>query len=65
MFAVQGNLKVHKASVMIFTAWNLWLQRNRRVFQGVSATPHRILQLIKDDMATRAAARHLRELPLV
>jgi hypothetical protein len=35
---------------MIYTAWNIWKERNRRVFERKTATPKRILQLIKDEL---------------
>jgi hypothetical protein len=45
-----------KATIMIYATWNLWKERNRRVFEGVSATPSRVVQLIKDEMSLRATA---------
>lgn len=41
------------ATIMICTAWNIWKERNRRIFDGVSSSPRRVLQLIKDEMALR------------
>lgn len=35
------------AALMLYTAWNVLKERNRRMFDGVSARPTRILQLIK------------------
>jgi hypothetical protein len=41
---------------MIYTVWNIWKERNRRVFERKTVTTRRILQLIKDKLATRLAA---------
>jgi hypothetical protein len=41
---------------MIYTTWNIWKERNRRIFDGKSATTSRVVQLIKDEMSVRAAA---------
>jgi hypothetical protein len=41
---------------MIYTAWNIWKERNRRIFEAKTATPRRVFQLIKDEMALRASA---------
>jgi hypothetical protein len=43
-----------KATIMIYATWNLWKERNRRVFEGVSETPSRVVQLINDEMSLRA-----------
>ncbi|CAO2206826.1 unnamed protein product [Urochloa humidicola] len=50
------NIKRDKASIMIYTTWNLWKERNRRIFQGCSASPQRILALIKEEMQIRSIA---------
>jgi hypothetical protein len=44
------------AAYLIYAAWNLWKERNRRIFDGVLSTPSRVLQLIKDEMAQRESA---------
>ncbi|XP_039805160.1 26.2 kDa heat shock protein, mitochondrial-like [Panicum virgatum] len=44
------------AAILIYTAWNIWNERNRRIFQGVVQAPQRILGLIKEEMALRQQA---------
>jgi 2-polyprenyl-3-methyl-5-hydroxy-6-metoxy-1,4-benzoquinol methylase len=34
----------------MYTAWNIWMERNRRIFDEVSAPQTRILGLIKEEM---------------
>jgi hypothetical protein len=41
---------------MIYTAWNIWKELNRRVFDGAAATPPRILALIIEEMRLRDLA---------
>ena len=48
------------AAILIYTAWNIWNERNRRIFQGVVQAPQRILGLIKEEMALRQQACELR-----
>lgn len=45
-----------KASIMIYTTWNIWKERNRRVFQQTTAMPTRILSLIKEEIKLRESA---------
>jgi hypothetical protein len=54
----EGHIGQHQEAkgFMIYTAWNIGKERNHRIFWGHSATPGRVLQLIKDEFATRAAA---------
>jgi hypothetical protein len=50
------RLKQHLASLMIYTAWNIWKERNRRIFDGVTASPFRVLNLIKEELKLRRLA---------
>jgi hypothetical protein len=53
---ISRELKTKRTSIMIYTVWNIWKEPNRRVFERKTVTPGRILQLIKDKLATRLAA---------
>jgi hypothetical protein len=44
------------ATVLIHTAWNLWKERNQRIFDLVSAAPARIMALIKEEIKLRSLA---------
>jgi hypothetical protein len=48
--------KKERAAILIYTTWNIWKERNRRIFEGKTATPVRVLQLIKDEIALRQRA---------
>jgi hypothetical protein len=57
--SLQGLLKKTKqklASLLIYTAWNIWKERNRRVFEGVMVLPSRVLSLIKEELQLRQVA---------
>jgi hypothetical protein len=43
------------AAMLIYTAWNLWKERNRRVFEGASQSPEGILAMIKEEVQVRRA----------
>jgi len=44
------------AAILIYTSWNVWNERNRRIFQGTSQSPAQILSLIKQEMDFRRQA---------
>ena len=45
-----------KAAVMIYTAWNIWKERNRRVFDQRFTSPSEVLQVIKNEIMERRLA---------
>jgi len=46
----------HVAAILMYTAWNIWKERNRRIFEGKSAEPRVVLQLIKEEVLLRVRA---------
>ena len=44
------------AALLIYSAWNIWNERNMCIFQGISQEPQRILGLTKQEMAIREQA---------
>ncbi|KAF8697960.1 hypothetical protein HU200_035460 [Digitaria exilis] len=64
MLGLPKELKRAKASIMIHTIWNVWKERNRRVFQGVATSPMRVLALIKDDLNYTSLALRREEFSL-
>ncbi|KAF8722799.1 hypothetical protein HU200_021924 [Digitaria exilis] len=65
MARLPDSIKRRKAAILIYTTWNLWKEHNRRVFDGKSATPQRVLALIKEEMSLRATACDAVEPPIV
>jgi ABC-type histidine transport system ATPase subunit len=57
------NINRDRASLVIYTAWNIWKERNRGVFEGTSETPQRVLGMIKDELKTRSVACGVVETP--
>jgi hypothetical protein len=57
--AMQGRPK-HVArqvtGILMCTTWNLWKERNRRIFQGLFSTTATVVQMIKDELQLRATA---------
>ncbi|KAF8696695.1 hypothetical protein HU200_036320 [Digitaria exilis] len=50
VFGLSKNLKRKKEAIQIYMVWNMWRERNRRVFDGVVSPPSRIVTLIKEEM---------------
>jgi hypothetical protein len=44
------------ASLLIYTSWNTWKERNRRNLEGKAARPSRVLALVKEEMKLRDLA---------
>jgi hypothetical protein len=56
MLNISGKVKIRRANIMIYSAWHIWKERNRRIFENKSVHPRRILQMIKDELELRASA---------
>jgi hypothetical protein len=50
------NDKRRLATLLIYAAWNLWKERNRRIFDHRSASPSAVLTLIKEEISLRRLA---------
>ncbi|WVZ88443.1 hypothetical protein U9M48_034964 [Paspalum notatum var. saurae] len=44
------------SGILMYVAWNVWKERNRRIFEGKSSTVSVVFSLAKDEMALRKAA---------
>lgn len=53
---VDAKQRRSKVALMLYTLWNLWKERNRRIFEGSQAQPATMLQLIKDEVLLRVKA---------
>ena len=48
------------AAILIYTAWKIWNERNRRIFTGASLSPSRLLGMIKLEMEEGLPVRPVR-----
>jgi predicted negative regulator of RcsB-dependent stress response len=64
---VSNDKKVRKvkAALLIYVAWNLWKERNRRIFQSYSMQPSQIMQEIKSEVWMRTVACGSPALPFI
>jgi hypothetical protein len=56
LHATPPEYKRSVAAALIYTAWNLWKERNRRIFDQVSVLPAHVLVLIKEEIKLRDLA---------
>jgi len=42
--------------VVIYIAWNLWKERNRRIFENVHKTAQQVASMTKEDIVQRHRA---------
>lgn len=59
------KIKQCMASLIIYTAWNLWRERNRCIFEAKAGPPSRAVALIKEEVHIRHQAFGGDELILV
>jgi hypothetical protein len=38
------------AAILMYSAWNIWKECNRRTFEGTRQTPVQVLRLIKEEL---------------
>ena len=53
------------AVVLMITAWCLWAERNRRIFDNRSLTPIQVFSLVKAELLQRVTACGRPELDVV
>ena len=54
-----------KAALMIYAAWNIWKERNRRVFNQKYGTPQEVLQEVNREVNDRKQACGARVIGLI
>nr|TKV90798.1 hypothetical protein SEVIR_9G052600v2 [Setaria viridis] len=56
MQAFNTKQKRSLAAILMYTAWHLWKERNRRIFQNQAMRPDQLLGLIQSDVLLRRMA---------
>ena len=51
------------AAVLMYSAWNIWKERNRRTFEGTTRTLAQVLRLIKEELGLFSRALGKIQLP--
>ncbi|OEL37823.1 hypothetical protein BAE44_0001160, partial [Dichanthelium oligosanthes] len=49
--ALPKSVRRLKAAILMYTAWNIWNERNRRIFEAKAAQPTQAFVMIKEEMA--------------
>ncbi|RCV45414.1 hypothetical protein SETIT_9G452100v2 [Setaria italica] len=44
------------AALLIYTIWNLWKERNRKIFEGARCSPLKVFNFIRKEVALRQMA---------
>jgi hypothetical protein len=52
----QKDTRSRIISIMIYTVWNLWKERNRRILEGKSTSPSQVLNFIREEAQLRRVA---------
>ncbi|RCV28904.1 hypothetical protein SETIT_5G439700v2 [Setaria italica] len=65
---LKGKHRRSVAAVIMYTTWNIWKERNRRIFDSNSMTAVQLVHLIQNDILLRRTAcgtPFIREDPIV